>query len=262
MAKKKCPKCEKGSPAWMTTYGDMVTLLLTFFVLMFSFAEIDGRTFQLVLSSFRGSLGIFTGGSTLSQGRLEEMGMNIETLPSKQVGRALAKARKEAINRFKPEIQAKKVRVTEDERGLVISLMNDAYFAPGSAVLTKDLQQTLVKVGKLVRQVNNYVRIEGHTDNNPIPISGVREGYETNWELSGARAINVLRFLAETENVTKERLSAVSFGATRPIYPNETPEKRSYNRRVDIVLLHKQLKQRKKGSNLPDNPLPDEEWRR
>jgi chemotaxis protein MotB len=140
--------------------------------------------------------------------------------------------------------------------------MNDAYFAPGSAVLTKDLQQTLVKVGKLVRQVNNYVRIEGHTDNNPIPISGVREGYETNWELSGARAINVLRFLAETENVKKERLSAVAFGATRPIYPNDTPEKRSYNRRVDIVLLHKQLKQRKKESNLPDHPLPDEEWRR
>ncbi len=245
----------------MVTYGDMVTLLLTFFVLMFSFAEVDGRTFRLVLSSFRGSLGMFTGGSSFSKGRLEEMGMTIESLPSMTRGRALSKARREAISRFQPEIQAKKVRVTEDERGIIITLMNDAYFAPGSAVISESLQKTLVKVGKLVRRLDNFVRIEGHTDNNPIPITGVREGYETNWELSGARAINILRFLTETERVSQKRMSAVAFGATRPIFPNDTPERRSYNRRVDIVLLNKDYQTRKQ-KNLPDNPLPNEEWRK
>ena len=93
MAKKKCKDCPKaGSPAWMTTYGDMVTLLLTFFVMLFTTARIDGREFKLILSAFQGALGIFDGGQTLQKGKLEEMGMSLESLPSQTRGRALSKA--------------------------------------------------------------------------------------------------------------------------------------------------------------------------
>lgn len=245
----------------MLTYGDMVTLLLTFFVLMFSFAEIDGRDFRLILSAFRGSLGIFTGGTTLSKGRLEEMGMMLEMLPSQQAGRALSKSYKEAISMFEPEIVTKKVKIQEDERGIIITLMNDAYFAPGSAVISETLRKTLGKVGKLLKRVPAFSRIEGHTDNRLIPITGVKEGYETNWELSGARAINILRYLSENEEVEASKMSAVAFGATRPLYPNDTPERRSFNRRVDIVILKREYKPKRGKLNLPDSPLPDEEWR-
>lgn len=261
MAKKaKCPKCEAGAPAYMLTYGDMVTLLMTFFVLLFSFAEVDGRTFRLVLSSFRGSLGIFTGGTSLSKGRLEEMGMTIDSLPSTQRGTALSKSYREAVSLFQPEIKHRKIKIQEDERGIIITLLNDAYFAPGSAVISQDLQKTLVKLAKLIRPIPSFVRIEGHTDNQPIPITGVREGYETNWELSGARSINILRFLIETEDINEKKMSAVAFGATRPLYPNDTPERRSFNRRVDVVILRKLYKENRKHMNLPDNPIPDEEW--
>jgi chemotaxis protein MotB len=91
--KQKCPKCEEGVPEYMLTYGDMVTLLLTFFVLMFTTATVDGYEFQLILAAFQG-LGNFDGGNTLEAGRLAELGNTIESLPSLQAGRALAKEKK------------------------------------------------------------------------------------------------------------------------------------------------------------------------
>ena len=115
----------------MVSYGDMTTLLLTFFILMFNMADVTAKDFFLVLSSFRGALGIFSGGQTLSQGKLEELGMNMMHLPAQTKGKALSKSLRDALETFKPEIQSKKVRVSEDERGLVISLSGDAFFAPG-----------------------------------------------------------------------------------------------------------------------------------
>ena len=253
-------KEKKGAPAWMTSFADMVTLLLTFFILMFNMNDITGRDFYLVLSSFKGSLGMFQGGSSLSKGRLEELGFNMLNLPSRQQGRALAKSLKRAIEAFKPEIQSKKIRVMEDERGLVITLSGDAYFAPGSARLREDTKGVLNKVAHIVRLVPNLLRIEGHTDNRPIPPRGVKEGYETNWELSSARAISVLRYLAEEKSVRPEQMSSVAYGQFRPIDDNNMPEGRAYNRRVDLVILRDIGIVKSKNSKI-NRPLPDEEWR-
>ncbi len=258
--KKKEKKPPKGAPPWMTSYGDMTTLLLTFFILMFNIAEISAKDFYLVLSSFRGSLGMFTGGFSLSQGRLEEMGLNMMNLPAQEKGRALSKSLKKATQAFKPEIQSKKIRVSEDERGLVITLSGDAYFDPGSARLTKDSRRVLKKIANVVNSIPNFVRIEGHTDNSPISQAGIKEGYETNWELSSARSVNVLRYLAEEEAVIPQKLSAVAFSQFRPIDDNNLPEGRAYNRRVDIIILReKGIRDRKEG--WLKTPLPDEEWR-
>ncbi len=258
--KKKEKKAKKGAPPWMTSYGDMTTLLLTFFILMFNIAEISAKDFYLVLSSFRGALGIFSGGLTLSHGRLEELGMNLMQLPAQTKGKALSKSLRDAVETFKPEIQSKRVRVSEDERGLVISLSGDAFFAPGSARLLEDSRVILQKVARIMNSIPNYARIEGHTDNRPIPIEGVKEGYETNWELSSARGVNVLRYLAENEGVGARRLSSVAFGQFRPIDDNDIPEGRAYNRRVDIVILREKPMSDAKRKVL-DTPLPDEEWR-
>jgi len=257
---KKKKKCPTGSPAWMTTYGDMVTLLLTFFVLMFNMTEVSGRDFYLILSSFRGSLGMFEGGFSLSKGQLEELGLNMLNLPSSTQGRALAKKLKRALEAFKPEIQTKKVRVTEDERGLVVTLSGDAYFTPGSARLRESVKPILQKVSYLVKSIDNFVRVEGHTDNRPIPPAGVREGYETNWELSSARSVNVLRYLVEDERANPKQLSSIAFGQFRPIDDNNTPEGRAYNRRVDIVILRDKRLEKGKDKRI-NRPLPDEEWR-
>ncbi len=260
MGVKKEKKCPKGAPGWMVSWSDMTTLLLTFFIVIMSFAEIDGKDFYLVLSSFRGSLGMFTGGYSLSAGRLEELGQSMQNLPSTMEGRALAKSLKKAISMFKPEIRTKKVRVTEDERGLVITLSGDAFFDPGSAILKDEIRPVLKKVGDIVKGLENFVRIEGHTDGRAVTITGEKSGYPTNWELSSARSVNVLRYLHEEQTVNPKQLSAVAFGEQRPLDSNNTPEGRAYNRRVDIVILRDKGYKKSKIKKI-DRPLPDEEWR-
>jgi chemotaxis protein MotB len=257
---KRQKKCPPAAPIWLTSWSDLTTLLLTFFILMFTTAEIDGRDFFLILSSFRGSLGMFSGGQSLSKGRLEEMGMNMMNLPSSEQGRALARQLRQAIQAFKPEIQSKKVRVTEYERGLVITLSGDAYFDPGSARLKDEIFPVLKKAADIMNSIPNLVRIEGHTDDTPVAPGGAFGSYETNWELSSMRSVNVVRHLPEHEDVNSKKLSVVAFAQYRPVDENNTPEGRAFNRRIDIVILReKPLTEstRKEYSK----PLPDEEWR-
>ncbi|MDA3901777.1 MAG: OmpA family protein [Spirochaetes bacterium] len=257
---KKKKKCPPPAPTWLTSWSDLVTLLLTFFILMFSTADIDGKDFFLILSSFRGSLGMFEGGHTLSKGRLEEMGLNINTLPSEAKKRSLAQRLKKALEAFKPEIQSKKVRIREDERGLIISLASDAYFDPGSAALKEEIRPVLSKVTAIMGSIPNFTRIEGHTDSNPISPGTTEARYETNWELSSARSVNIIRYLTEVENVEPRKLSAVGFAEYRPVDNNNTPEGRAFNRRVDIVILRDQVYTESSKPGI-ERPLPGEEWR-
>lgn len=260
--KKKCPECEPGAPLFMTTYGDMVTLLLTFFVMLFTVAKIDGREFRMILSAFRGSLGMFEGGQTLSKGKLEEMGMNLETLPATEKGRTLSKALKVATEIFKPEVKTKRVRVTQDERGIVISLVGSDHFAPGSAKLTETARRTLTKAAKLLRQLPSLVRVEGHASETPVVTGMVGERYETNWELASQRSVNVLRYLHEYEDVEPEKMSAVSYGKYRPITESNTPEGRALNRRVDIVILSgKNYERSYEDDSLPGSKVPSVEYK-
>jgi len=259
--KKKCPECVEGAPAWMATYGDMVTLLLTFFVMLFTVAKIDGREFRLILSAFRGSMGMFEGGQTLSKGKLEQMGMTIESLPSTEKGTSMAKAIKVATEIFKPEIKVKKIRIHQVERGLIISLIGEDFFAPGSAKLTDSTKNALTKMAKLLRQVQSFIRIEGHADETPVATGPASNRYETNWELASQRSINVLRYLHEYEDVDPEKMSSTSYGKYRPMVSSNTIEGKAINRRVDILILAgKRAKRRYKDLNLPKSKIPGIEW--
>lgn len=271
--KKKCDCPPPGSPGWMTTYGDMVTLLLTFFVLLFTTAKIDGREFKLVLSAFNGALGIFDGGQTLTKGRLEEMGMNLETLPSQRPGRQLSKSLKDARERFKPLIRDNKVRISEDERGVIISLLDMENFDPGSAILQPSIRRALDLAGPMLRDIPNFVRVEGHTSEQilaPAPdLDGERQErvYRNNWDLGAARAVNVVNYLIERHSIPARSLQAVSYGSARPLVPEEagTPEARAANRRVDIVILsrrdYKREKTHPKNPKLPQSQLPTLEYK-
>ncbi len=231
--KKKCPP--EGAPEWMLTYGDMVTLLLTFFVMMYTTATVDGAKIQLILAAFNG-LGLRSGGTTLqATGQLADMGNTVMSLPSSQRGRALDEARRKAISIFQPEIKAKKVRVKEDERGLVISLAADSFFEPASAeVRIEESREVLQKVSNLLISLEGETfRIEGHTDSIPTDPGGP---WQTNWELSTARATNVLHYLVDF-GVSEEKFQVAGFADTVPITSEDTEEGRSYNRRVDIIVL-------------------------
>ena len=258
--KKKGKRKQRAVPGWMVSWGDMTTLLLVFFIIMMGVTDIVERDLFLVLSSFKGTLGVRGGGQTFTPGDLEHLGHTVMALPSHERARALQESVEKAVTVFKPEIETKEVRVYEDERGLVISLSGDAFFAPGSAVIESGLRPILTRVAAVINSVDNYVRIEGHTDDTPVRISRDERGYPTNWELSGARAINVLRFLTEQEGVNAKRVSSVAFGEERPIGDNDTVEGRALNRRVDVVIVrdkrYKPSTDRRIGG-----PLPGAEWR-
>ena len=233
----KCKKCPpEGAADWLLTYGDMVTLLMTFFVLLFTTATIDGEQLRLILAAFPG-LGNYTGGNTLEAGPLAELGNTIESLPSMERGRALSEARREAVSIFEPEIRSNLVRITEDERGLVVTLASDAFFATGSAeVNIEQTREVLQKLSQLLNAdalSNRTFRLEGHTDDIPL---GAGAAFASNWDLASARSSSVLRYLVDY-GVDESQFQLMSRGEFAPLVDNSTAEGRAYNRRVDVIIL-------------------------
>lgn len=234
--RRKKKRRSEGAADWLLTYGDMVTLLLTFFVLMYTVATIDGERLELILAAFAG-LGSLDGGTTLQEGRLAELGNTVMTLPSMQRGRALDQARRNAVSIFEPEIRSQRVRVTQDERGLVISLAADAFFDVASAELNiEESRNVFVRLADLLRSpelAGRTFRIEGHTDSAATDPDGP---WPTNWELSIERALNTFRLLRDYQ-APEERFQVMGLADTMPLATNETAEGRAYNRRVDVIIL-------------------------
>ncbi len=235
MAKKEKKEPEKPSTAWQGTYGDMITLMLCFFVALYDPTETDAVQMAALTASLQNNNN--GGGQSLSSGRMADLGNVVSTLPSLEKGNALGPAMKKAVSTFVPEIKSNKVTITSDERGIVISLASDSFFEQGSAELNIDeTRETLIRLSQFFNEdtvKNRKFRIEGHTDNTPV---GEDSGYPSNWELSTARAANVLHYLADF-GVDENRFSLAGYANTRPKFTNDTPEGRAYNRRVDIIIL-------------------------
>lgn len=215
---------------WLLTYADLITLLMIFFVLMYTISNLDKQKLAQVSAS-------------LSQALLgEKSGKIIGESPGPMVvpgqgqgeeAQAMAKAM-ESINKFIKDSKLEaKVSVHEEERGLVISIKEPLLFASGSAVINNEYMGVLTKLGLALQGFPNAVKVEGHTDNVPISTSQ----FPSNWELSTARATNVLQYLIREVNIKPTRLSAAGYGEFRNIYPNDSEAHRGQNRRVDIVLL-------------------------
>ena len=237
MAKKKRPNAGEASNAWIVTYSDMVTLMLCFFVALFNPDEVDPAQLAAMISTFSNNgMGASTGGMTLSVGKAAELGNSINTLPAQDRGRSLGTALRRAVSLFQPEVRSNKVKVTQDERGIVISLASDAFFNPASArVNIEDTREILVRLASLLNSKevgNRKVRIEGHTD--AVDVDPTI--WQDNWQLSSERARAVLRYLFDF-GVDEQRFQVAGFADTVPVSSNETPEGRAYNRRVDIVII-------------------------
>lgn len=236
MAEKcKCPTCPV--PEYMATYGDMITLVLTFFVLLYaqSMPKAPINEMSLILAAFQG-LGNFNGGNTLSEGKLAEMGSTVSNLPSKDRGSDLATAKRMAVSLFSTESKNMDISISSNERGLIISLAGDTFFEPASdKIKIENNRETLQKIANLLMSPSfsdRYFRVEGHTDNVPTDPNGK---WRTNWELASARALNIMYYLTYF-GVNESKFQTVSFGDTKPIATNKTPEGRAQNRRVEIVV--------------------------
>jgi chemotaxis protein MotB len=239
MARKK--KKEGGGPdpnGWMTTYGDMITLCLCFFVIMFNPDDITQAQLDAISGSMQTSgLGALAGGLTLSPGRSAELGAAVMTLPSMERGRTLGTALRKAASLFQPEIRSNQITLTRDERGIVITLASDAFFNPASARINVEAtRDILLRLGGYLASddlAGRKFRIEGHTDGVDVDPAGP---WEDNWQLSSERSRAVLRYLAEL-GLSERRFQIAGFADTAPVASDDTPEGRAYNRRVDIIIL-------------------------
>jgi len=240
MAKKK-KKSGGGGPTgqeWLTTYSDMVTLVLCFFAIMFNPDEVTpAQMAKLSVSFMNRGMGMSAGGNTLSAGRMAELGNNIMSLPSTDKGKSLGSALKKAVSIFAPEVKSKKMSISSDERGIIISLASDAFFAPASARInieaTRDILLRLAGLLSSNDLAGRKFRIEGHTDSTPVDPAGP---WTSNWELSAARAIAVLNYLTGL-GVPDRNFQVAGFADTVPVASDDTEQGRAYNRRVDIIIL-------------------------
>ncbi len=229
---------EKPSSAWMGTYGDMITLMLCFFVMLYNPSEVDVTQLATITQSLQmNETESVNGGLSLSTGKLSDLGNTINSLPSIEKGKSLGLAKKKAVSLFAPDIKSNKITITSDERGLVVSLAADNFFEEGSADLnieeTRDSLLRLSDFFKSPELKNRRFRIEGHTDNTPV---AENSKFPSNWELSAARSMNVLHYLADY-GVNENKFSVAGYADTQPKFSNDTPEGRAYNRRVDIIIL-------------------------
>ncbi len=225
----------QGEARWLTTFGDAMTLLLTFFVLLFSMSTIEKEKFQVTISSFQGAVGVFKAGKTMSPGELMDMGINVnrlseaETTISENIPTNLAEQMQANKN---------KVQVKQQERGIVIQITDKLLFDRGEVELTPEGKNFLHKVAILLKAPKfkeRQVRVEGHADTLSV------ERYDSNWQLSVLRSANVVEEFTENIGISPHRISAVGYGSTRPVASNSTPEGRAKNRRVSIVILREDL---------------------
>ncbi len=235
---KKAKQPEKPSTAWLGTYGDMITLMLCFFVMLYNPSEVDVTQMATITQSLQmQETDTTSGGLSLSAGQLSDLGNNINSLPSLEKGKSLGMAKKKAVSLFAPDVKSNKITITSDERGLIITLLSDNFFEEGSADLNiNDTRETLLRLADFFRSdelKGRRFRIEGHTDNTPVTENSK---FPSNWELSATRAVNVLHYLADY-GVRENDFSVAGYSDTRPKFSNDTAEGRAYNRRVDIIIL-------------------------
>jgi chemotaxis protein MotB len=235
---------------WLTTYSDMITLCLTFFVLLYSFSSLDSWKWRSVVISLKGALGVMDGGESVfegplnpeinpQQGSIGDKGKydpEIEDLEDylkyQEETKRLEQVKAILSEYLRGEGLEANITLSLEERGLVIRFEDSVLFAKGKADILPQAVTVLNKLSAVFGGMDNYIRIEGHTDNLPIHT----RQFPSNWELSTTRATNVLRFLLD-EGVSGERLSAVGYGEFHPIAPNDNEEDRRKNRRVDIVII-------------------------
>jgi chemotaxis protein MotB len=222
-----------GAPAWMATFADLMSLLLTFFVLLLSFANLDVIQFKTALGSVKQALGIISPrpgnfeGSSPAPINFEESnalvkndnGLPEELVPIQQM------------------IQQKKLdgsmKLIVTEKNIILRV-HDLFPSGAALIQPKDFQQLDI-ITALCRLYEQPVMVEAHTDNRPIR----SELFPSNWELSAQRAAAVARYLVSVGSVAPTRISPAGYASHRPLVPNDTPLNRARNRRLDIILARK-----------------------
>ena len=223
-------KPKEDSGTWLMTYGDLVTLLLVFFVLLYTMTPgVEEQAFNTFLSYFQQHSGFLEENSSIKT--------NLQNNPNpEQVDDFLQEniERWQAMAEFvenTAEMEGVDIQITE--QGFLITLADSVAFLSGSSDLLPQAKKILNELAKSVSNDKWEIEVQGHTDN--VPISDT-EKYQTNWHLGAARSVSVIQFIQNQANLKPELFQVTSFGEYRPIVANNTPKGRRLNRRVEIYL--------------------------
>ena len=230
MSRKKKKKIDINSNAWLETYADAITLVLTFFILLYSMSSVDSKKLQELSNALQNVLkGNINLEDMVDTDQVNEEEIDIDEL-EEQMQDDLIKKLNEIIgkNSF-----TETVKVREQYNGVVLQLDETILFDSGKADLKDNSQRVLNMVAKIIEDLPNDVLIEGNTDDVPINNSN----FKSNWELSTARAVNVVKYFVSEKNINPKRFSAKGYGEYNPLVKNNSQENRAINRRVDILIV-------------------------
>lgn len=269
-----CPPCEEGLPPWMGTFADLMSLLMCFFVLLLSFAEMDAVRFKKMADSMKDAFGVqkeipaneivkgtsvvkmeFSPGkpqptliNEIRQQTTDDTNKNLDITEEKksdmEVDDALVDAllqkvaeqakqtAEELKEDLKEEIEQGMVEIDFDETRVIVRIQEKGSFGSGSDQPNPDFFEVMDKIGVIVASQEGDIVVAGHTDD--VPISTLR--FRSNWELSTARAVTVVHALLRHPNVDMGRVKIEGYADTQPLVPNDSPENRARNRRVELVL--------------------------
>lgn len=231
---------DTGSASWLTTLSDLMQLLLTFFILLYSMSNLDEEKFASATSSIQDAfIGSEVGTSLIEVYEGSEImpGQENTIVSQGKVGIEISPEIVEMYEKIGVFIEenelADSVDVRLDDEGVFVDIKEAILFESGKANLRIEGIKVLDGLQPLINEFDNDIVVEGHTDNIPINI----QEFPTNWELSTARSVSVVRYLTEKANIDPHRLSARGYGEYSPIAPNDTPKNRSLNRRVNLFIV-------------------------
>jgi chemotaxis protein MotB len=231
LKKKNSLKKDEGSAGggWEIIYSGFVLILLCFFIMLSSFSSVEEAKIMRFVKSFVSAVSILPGG-------LKAEGGGAVVPPSAEMVESDSQLA-HIYNELKALVDRRNLKddvgVDFSPRGLVMRLSDRTLFDAGVAAISPQAVPLLKKVGAIINETSYEVRVEGHTDDVPIKTAQ----FPSNWELSTARAVNVLRYFIETYRISSDRLSAEGFGEFQPLVPNSSRENRTQNRRVEIIFL-------------------------
>lgn len=234
MAKKKCPDCPKCLPQWLAAFGDLMSLLLCFFVLLLSMSTMDAKKVQEAIGSLAGALSVLEGGTKTEISR--ERQQQATPIQSQEETSNRVKTMSKTIvevNEMLKSSGSPEIMLDEAEDGFIIRLPDGLLFKPGSAIIENEdallfLKRIALIVVKLPEDL--HVNATGHTDNIPPDSTSP---YKDNWELSTARAVSVVKELIKNQ-IDAKKIAASGKSEYEPITSNATDEGRAKNRRVEL----------------------------
>ena len=247
-------KVSAGAPAWMTTFADLMALLMCFFVLLLSFAELDVIKFKMISGSLKWAFGVqkvvqadqSPADESAVAGEMSSGGMSSQPADSPAYGNEKQKnadlqpelspeiaAEVERIKKILDrEVKEGKLEIEGGKSTITMRIQERKAFPSGSADILEEFAPMLERIARVLDTTEGNIAVAGHTDSQPINTPRFR----SNWELSTSRAVTVVHHILNMSSVTSDRVEVRGHGDSIPLVPNDSPENRAINRRVEIIV--------------------------